>query len=195
MLARISRSTAQALGLTFPSRNQQRCITTGESSSGSSSVARDEEELVIDLDMFQFMRPVQDFMVFAGGCGRTLAPVWNNIQSFLVDDVDRITRLFLELDRLDECDEDEGVDDESIDSDSESQSHTNSTNLVPTNATGAVSKGSFRYAERPPRIQRHSSYLPNDNTELKSFNTYYHHYTMRIPRQPLDLTVSCSDTR
>uniref|UniRef100_A0A0W0FRT6 Cytochrome p450 n=1 Tax=Moniliophthora roreri TaxID=221103 RepID=A0A0W0FRT6_MONRR len=139
MLARISRSTVQALGLTFPSRNQQRCITAGEPSSGSNSVGRDEEELVIDLDMFQLMRPVQDFIVFAGGCGRTLAPVWNNIQSILVDDVDRITQLFLELERLDEYDEDEGVDDESF------------------NRT--ASKCSFRYAERPPRIQRHSSHL------------------------------------
>ncbi|KAK7058640.1 hypothetical protein VNI00_002276 [Paramarasmius palmivorus] len=97
------------------------------------------------------MRPVQDLMVFAGGCRRTLAPVWSHIQSFLVDDVDRLAQLFIDLERLEE--EAEEADYETTDDTLEipaSSSSISGNEMTPTNTR-------FRYAERPPRLQRRSS--------------------------------------
>ncbi|KAJ3989015.1 hypothetical protein F5890DRAFT_177394 [Lentinula detonsa] len=141
MLARISKGTARALGLTFtrgrsPHRLQE-----------SVSITEETEEVIIDLDVL--LLPIHDFLVpwwrYTGECRRTLAPVCNNIQSLLSDDVERIAELLASL----ECsDEDQECD---FDTDSEVSEDVD----IPCSMNiGPESNPSAPYRERPPHRQR-----------------------------------------
>ncbi|KAK1228327.1 hypothetical protein PQX77_008638 [Marasmius sp. AFHP31] len=153
MLARLSKSSVKALGLNFP----QGSITASRSSGAS-----DSDELVIDLDILQFVRPAQDLARLLDGCGRTFAPVWNNIQNTLSYDVEQWALLLLELEQdYDDEDNDEGDLDYTVSGHPELITHP----TIPANThLGSIPRHQKQnslhlYGERPPRIQRNSSYI------------------------------------
>ncbi|KAL0069993.1 hypothetical protein AAF712_002890 [Marasmius tenuissimus] len=153
MLARLSKSSVKALGLNFPQ---------GSITASTSSGASDGDELVIDLDLLQFVRPVQDLARLLDGCGRTFAPVWNNIQNTLSYDVEQWALLLLELeeDYDDDGEDDEGDMDYTVSGHPELITHP----TIPANTPlGGIPRHKQKplhlYGERPPRIQRNSSYI------------------------------------
>ncbi|KAJ3922052.1 hypothetical protein F5877DRAFT_75608 [Lentinula edodes] len=140
MLARISRGTAHALGLTFtrgryPHRLQD-----------SVSVTEDSEEVIIDLDIL--LHPVHDFLIpwwrYAGECRRTLAPMCNSLQNLLSDDVERIAQLLLSLEPLAEEEDCDFYHDGEAAEDIGSPCSMN---------IGPESQPSASYRERPPHRQ------------------------------------------
>jgi len=153
MLARISRGTAHALGLT---------VTRGRSLhqlQDSVSLAEDPEEVIIDLDVL--LLPVHDFFGpwwrYAGECGRTIAPVYHSLQSLLSEDVERIAQLLLSLESPSE--------DEDYDYDfGESTSSPSQVNH------GPPTESPFRYHERPPHKQQFHPetpvVIPSSHTSL-----------------------------
>ncbi|KAF9263745.1 hypothetical protein L218DRAFT_944215 [Marasmius fiardii PR-910] len=150
MLARLSNTSIKALGLNFSHAHARASITASSVHSSSS----DGDELVIDLDFLQLVRPIQDFSRLLNGCGKLLAPVWNNIQDTLSYDVERMALFLLE----------EGsYDADEVESDSTDAAEEDPPELG-TFLTNGTQKSPFLYGERPPRIQRSSSYLTQPKT-------------------------------
>ncbi|KAG7098168.1 hypothetical protein E1B28_000136 [Marasmius oreades] len=158
MLARLSNTTVKAMGFSF---TQTRASITTTSSTVHSSTS---DELVIDLDFLQLMRPMQDLTRLFHGCGKALAPVWNNIQDTISSDVERMALLLWELE--------EGYDPGEVDSvlnDPAEHEH----DLHATHLPNTRKSPTYRlYGERPPRIQRNSSYttqpkiIPNPDPSI-----------------------------
>ncbi|KAF9075024.1 hypothetical protein BDP27DRAFT_99303 [Rhodocollybia butyracea] len=141
MLARISKGTAHALGLTFTRSSSTRRLQD------SVSVEGDSEEVIIDLDVL--LLPVHDFLVpwlrYADQCRRTIAPVYHNLQNILTlsEDVERIAQLLLSLESSDEDDPYDYDDTDSC-----------IMNL------GPDSQSIFPYLERPPHRQQYHPKTP-----------------------------------
>ncbi|KAL0575622.1 hypothetical protein V5O48_006347 [Marasmius crinis-equi] len=148
MLARLSKTTVKALGLKFP----QGSITASRLTSGSS----DGDELVIDLDLLQLVRPVQDLC-------RTLAPVWSNIQSTLSYDVEQMALLLLELEEQYPEEEEELIEYAVSNDGDDDPEHVITCNTATSSASDVTlkinQKSPYLYGERPPRIQRNSSHV------------------------------------
>ncbi|KIK70500.1 hypothetical protein GYMLUDRAFT_32528 [Collybiopsis luxurians FD-317 M1] len=145
MLARISRGTAQALGLSFTRGKSPRHIHD------SVSVTQDAEEVIIDLDVL-----LLPWWRYASECKRTIAPVYHTLQNLLSDDVECITRLLFSLEATDE--------DEEYDYELSGEDHNAPClmNLGP--------GGPFPYRERPPHRQQ-SECHPNTPVVIPSSHT------------------------
>ncbi|KAJ3721931.1 hypothetical protein C8R42DRAFT_776279 [Lentinula raphanica] len=136
MLARFSKGTAHALGVSFSrGRSLQDSMSTSSSDSDST------EEVILDIDVL--LLPIQEFLAPWWQYTKTLAPVCSSLQSLLNDDVERISQLLLSLEPPDE---DEECLFENIGDVSEEESSC-FMNIGPKNENVA------RYHERPPYRQ------------------------------------------
>ncbi|THV06569.1 hypothetical protein K435DRAFT_960534 [Dendrothele bispora CBS 962.96] len=155
MLARLSKSTACALGLTTPRTGSQRLL-------GQSSTPEDDSEDVVHVIRLEIlMQPLHEFLTPWHHLARTLAPVYHNLQHIFIDDVDRVAQLLLDLEPVSEHDymymDYDDYDDRDVVEVPNSSSCPELNPLQPTSSADALRNRTEKFTGEPLSISKSSS--------------------------------------